>query len=336
MRIDIILEAHLSADELVDLGTLAEQNGIGAVWLPNKLDGRDPFTNFALLAKATSKIRMGPIAVSPFELHPLKMAAALLTLNEIADGRAQIVVGAGGGTVEAMGLKPENRLTAVTECFDILRKAAKGERFSYDGEVYKVRNFEPIWVKSPPPRLYWGANKQGAFRNAARLADGLMMSDFPEPLIGKYVAYAHDELAKQGKTVSDFPINNFFAWHVYADKEAAHREARRWLVLRGMLAPLYLKPFLSPEDCDVVTSNMGAFFRAYRQGTHIIEGVPDHIVDTLVDNLTLWGGLEDVDRIVDELKRFEKEGLTEIALRLYEDPAQSIRLIGERVVPALS
>jgi len=170
---------------------------------------------------------------------------------------------------------------------------------------------------------------------AARVADGIMMSDFPEPLIGPYVGYAHDELKKLGKDKAQFPINNFFAWHVYKDKDAAWREARRWLVLRGMLYPLYLKPFLNPDEVKIVTDNMGAFFKAWRRGTHVIEGVPDKIVDTLVDNLTLWGGLEDLDRIIAELKRFETAGLTEVALRLYQDPAQSIRLIGERVVPAL-
>jgi hypothetical protein len=35
------------------------------------------------------------------------------------------------------------------------------------------------------------------------------------------------------------------------------------------------------------------------------------------------------------LRQFEAAGLTEIALRIYENPADTIRLIGERVAPAL-
>ena len=46
-----------------------------------------------------AKIKMGPVAVSPYELHPLKMGNALLTLNEISNGRAQIGVAAGDGGV---------------------------------------------------------------------------------------------------------------------------------------------------------------------------------------------------------------------------------------------
>ncbi len=337
MRIDIILESDKSENEVIELGQLAERYGLGAVWMPNKLDGRDPFMSFALLAKSTSKIKMGPIAISPFELHPIKMATSLLTLNELSDGRACIVVGGGGGSVEAMGLKPERRIAAVKECVEILNIAAKGEVVNYEGEIYTARRFEPTWVKATPsPMIYVGANKGSMLKMAARSADGIMMSDIPLPLMEELANVAYDTVEEEGKSKADFPINNFFAWHVYADKEAARREARRWLVLRGMLFPQYLKPFLSPEDVELVRSNMGAFFKAWRNNTHIIEGVPDEVVNKLVDGLTLWGDFDDLDGIIDELKQFEKLGLTEIALRLYQDPAASIKLIGEKVVPALS
>ncbi len=93
MRIDVILPSELSADEMVKLGRLAENFGLGGVWVANNYATRDPFVNFVPLALGTQRLHMGPIAVSPFELHPLKMANALLTLNEIAKGRAEIVVG---------------------------------------------------------------------------------------------------------------------------------------------------------------------------------------------------------------------------------------------------
>ena len=47
---------------------------------------------------------MGPLAVSPFEMHPLKIANSLLTLNELSSGRAEVAIGAGEGNLEAMDL----------------------------------------------------------------------------------------------------------------------------------------------------------------------------------------------------------------------------------------
>ena len=104
MRIDVIIESDKSADEYLKLGKLAEENGLGGVWIANNSNGRDAFVNFVPTAQQTEKIFMGPIAVSPFELHPHKMAVSLLTFNELSQGRGQIVIGAGGGTAEALGV----------------------------------------------------------------------------------------------------------------------------------------------------------------------------------------------------------------------------------------
>ena len=116
-------------------------------------DARDPFINFVDLARATSRIRLGPIAVSPFELHPLKMASSLLTLNEVAGGRAQIVVGAGGGTATAMGIRPTRVVRAVRECVEILKAGATGKPVRYKGELFQVGWYNPAWVRSPPPAI---------------------------------------------------------------------------------------------------------------------------------------------------------------------------------------
>ncbi len=339
MRIDLIIEPDKSAEDVIALGQLAESLGFGAVWMPNKPDGMDPFTIFGVLARCTSKIKMGPIAISPFELHPLKMAASLLTLNELSDGRATIVIGGGGGTMEAMGVEPKKRLTAVKECVEILKMASQGAVMNYDGDIFPLRsprNAGSTWVKAKPPQIYVGANKEKMIRLSARSADGILMSDIPMPILANLANIAHDALKEVGKSKADFPINNFFAWHVKKDKDAAIREARRWLALRGMRRTEYLAPFLNEEDLELVRTNLIAFVNAWRNNTHIIEGIPDRIVNALVDGLTLCGDFDDLDRIIDELKEFERKGLNEIALRIYDDPVGSIRLIGERVIPALS
>ena len=70
MRIDVILDSCLSAEDMVELGRLAENYGLGGVWVANTFATRDPFVNFVPLAQQTQRLRRGPIAVSPFESHP--------------------------------------------------------------------------------------------------------------------------------------------------------------------------------------------------------------------------------------------------------------------------
>ena len=113
MRVDLIIQPHLSAAEFAELGVLAERYGISGVWVSNHLDGRDPFVNFVPLAEQTKTLCMGPTALSPYEEHPMQMAKLLMTLNEISNGRAHVAVGGGGGTIDSMGIKSVRMVRAV-------------------------------------------------------------------------------------------------------------------------------------------------------------------------------------------------------------------------------
>lgn len=335
MRIDLILESNAAPERIAALGRLAEGYGLGGIWVSSMLDARDPFLTFAELARTSHGIRMGPIAVSPFELHPLKMATSLLTLNEISGGRAQIVVGGGGGTMTAMGIQPARRVRAVEEALTILRLAGRGEPVNFEGEIFRVRRYNPAWARSAPPIIYAGANRGQMQRMAARHADGIMLSDKIVEQVREARAVIDPVLADAGRDPAAFRLNNFWAWHVKESREEAEREARIWLALRGVLLKANHHYFMNEADMDLVEQKRGAFFEALRRRSPDIAGVPEHVVKLLVDNLTSCAALADIDREIDRLRRFEAAGLTEIALRIYENPEETIRIIGERVVPAL-
>ena len=95
MDIEIILEPDLHPNEIAELAVKAEEYGIRALWSSNYHQNWDAFISLVPAAQRTNKILLGPLAVSPFEMHPLKMANSILTLNELADGRAIIAVGGG-------------------------------------------------------------------------------------------------------------------------------------------------------------------------------------------------------------------------------------------------
>ncbi len=335
MRIDIILESNLSPEKILELGRLAEQWGLGGVWVSNMNDARDPFINFVQLALATERIHLGPIAVSPFELHPLKMASSLLTLNEVAKGRAQIVVGAGGGTATAMGVKPARVVRAVRECVEILKAAATGKPVQYKGEIYEVKWYNPKWVESPAPAIYVGAGGPQMLRSASKYADGIMVSDFVVDHVRRARAIIDASLTDVGRDPQTFPMNNFWAWHVKETLEEAEREARIWLTVRGTLYPPHINEVLAPDEAAIVNANINSFIRAYNKKSDVIEGVPAGIVRKLVQRCTTACAIEDLDREIQRLRDFRAAGLTQIALRLYDNPADTIRLLGERVVPAL-
>jgi alkanesulfonate monooxygenase SsuD/methylene tetrahydromethanopterin reductase-like flavin-dependent oxidoreductase (luciferase family) len=336
VRIDLILESREPPETIAELGRLAEDCGIGGVWVSSMLDARDPFLNFAELARTSDTIRMGPIAVSPYELHPLRMATSLLTLNEASGGRAQIVVGGGGGTMTAMGLQPRRRVRAVRECLEILKQGCTGEPINYEGELFTVRNYRPSWVQSPPPVIYAGANRVQMQSMAPRFADGVMLSDKIVAQVIEARERIDPVLDEVGRSRADFRLNNFWAWHIKETREEAEAEARIWLALRGVLLRANHHYFMSEEDMDIVDATRPAFFDALRRRSPDIQGVPERIIETLVENLTSCAAVDDLDKEIERLRQFREAGLTEIALRIYDKPAETIRLLGERVVPALA
>src|SRR5438067_1639256 len=96
MRVGVVLDGRRSAAEIAELARLAETYGLSHVWLSGGARTKDHFVRLALAAAATHRIRLGPIALSPFEMHPVHIGLALLTLDEIAPGRTCLVLGAGG------------------------------------------------------------------------------------------------------------------------------------------------------------------------------------------------------------------------------------------------
>ena len=335
MEIDIILNEFTSPQQAVELGLMAENYGVRGVWASNYGWSRDPFMALSLLADRSSRIRLGPMAISAEELHPLKMANLLFSLNEMSRGRAMIMVGAGGAVLQAIGKERGRMIRSVRECLEILKGSSPDKTMNYDGDMYKVWGYKPAYATDEPPLIYYGSNHPQSRRVAAELADGLITSDFVVPLMKEFVDATHADLESVGRSPADFRISNFWAWHIKEDAEASAREARRELMLRGWLGEQYFAPFLEDDEVKLMRDHEQDFLNAFLRSTDVIENVPDDLVTKMIENISFVGGLDKIDAAIETLHEFADAGLTEIALRVHDDPADAIRLIGERVMPAM-
>jgi 5,10-methylenetetrahydromethanopterin reductase len=335
MKLDIILEADLTPGEIKELGLLAEQYNFRAIWAQNYARARDAFMSMVPVAEATKTIRLGVLIVSPYEMHPLKIANSVLTLNEYAGGRAMVTVGAGGEWPGVMNVGYGKRITGTREALEIIKGSFQDKALNYDGDVYSARGFVTHWHTDTPPLVYDGASGPQMLRMAAGVADGIMMSDVQPAMLGDRIPTLEAALEKNGRSADEFLISNFIAWHVKEDRELSLKEARRELILRGWLGRDWLEPYISKEEANAIVTNSWPFLKAFRDGTGDIEGVPEHVVEALVEALSLAGDLTDIDRHIERLQQFASAGFTEIALRVHDNPAESIKMIGDRVLPAL-
>ena len=335
MKLDVILDPDLSPSEVSELGLLAESYGLHAVWTSNYPSSRDPFISLCPLALTSSTIRLGPLVITPYELHPLKMAKALSSLNELCRGRANILVGGPSGVMGAMGIDGQRMVGSVRECVEILKAASPDQVLNYQGDIYQAYGYQPRWATDDPPVIYIGANKEQMLHMASGIADGIMLGDTTAQRLESSLRLIEKHLEAHGRSREDFRVSCLIAWHVKEDNDLSASEARRQLALRGMLDTWYLETFLSEEECRIVDVNRANFFKAYKQKTDIIEGVPDAIVDKLIDNLTMAGDYGDIEKHIETLRQYSDMGLDEVAFKLHRDHAASIRMIGERLLPAL-
>ena len=170
---------------------------------------------------------------------------------------------------------------------------------------------------------------------AVKHADGLITSDFVVPLMRDFIAAAREEARAAGRDPASLRFSNFWAWHIKKDADASMAEARRELMLRGWLGEQYFAPFLEPDEVQLMRAHQQDFLNAFLRSTDVIENVPPPLVEKMIRNISFAGGLDQVDGAIETLKGFAEAGLTEIALRVHDDPADAIKLIGERVIPAL-
>ena len=216
---------------MAELAVEAERLGVRALWSSNYHQNSDCFLALAPAVQATSRLLLGPLAVCPWELHPLKMANAVLTLNELARGRAMVAISGGGGVLGAMGWKiskespmwpftdeqsgaryPERRVRGVRECIEVLELARAGEMcFAYEGEIFQItRPFRMDWAKAPGPLIYGCCSGPQMIRMGARMADAIQVSDFTVDMMPGAMENLQAGLAKREKPADNFRVGNFW------------------------------------------------------------------------------------------------------------------------------
>lgn len=337
MKIDIILEPDLTPEEICDLGLLAENYGVDSVWTSNYFSHWDPFISLTQLANQSRKIKLGVLAISPFEMHPLKIANSLLTLNEISKGRAQVAVGAGEGNLTAMNLEtPKKIVLAVREALEIINKACCNDlKKGYEGEIFSVSlPCDYGWAKQEKPILYGTAYRHMMMRMEGRVADGVYIGATPPEVLEEAIDNIQIGKEKRLDGKEGVLINSFWAWHIKSDKEEAYKESRRELAWRARkLEKSLLQHYFSDDECEEIAAKFESFVDAYFDRSGNIKDIDIEIANKLCRVFTSTGDLSDLESEIARFKQFEKMGQTHLSLRLHDDPKAALDIIGTEVLP---
>ncbi|MEZ5563446.1 MAG: LLM class flavin-dependent oxidoreductase [Gammaproteobacteria bacterium] len=339
MQIDIILEPDLSPAQVAEIAVAAENYGFRTLWHSNYHQNPDAFVALVPAALATKKIRLGILAISPYEMHPLKIANATQTLNEISNGRTIVAIGGGGSVMGAIGMKLDpkaNRmLQSVREAVDIVSSVTAGKLvMNYAGEVFQLsRPLKNGWAKAARPGIFTCATGPKMLQLAGEIADGTQMSDVTPEKIGHHMEALRAGLAARKTPHADFRIGNFWAGTSRPTaRNPCMRRVASWCSAANCCRRSTTCCPTTPEERQLVIDKWQNFAKAFWTAA-AIEDVPESIVTRLIAACSSAGDLGDIDLQIERFRVFEKAGLTELSIRLFDEPMAGLKIVAEHVLP---
>jgi len=213
-RLGIVLApfATLPAAEFVAVARETEARGYHAAWT-GEASGYDAITLMAMIATHTERLHVGS-AVLPVQTRtPVVLGQSAATLNHLAPDRVVLGIGLSSKVIvgDWHGLSFAPSLQQIREAVQIIRAVASGERVSFEGKFYKVKNF----------RLTLGPEM---LELAGEIADGVVLNWIPPETVPSSIKHLEAGAKKAGRTLTDFEIASFIRTCV-TDDPAAAREA---------------------------------------------------------------------------------------------------------------
>ena len=128
------LAGHTAAPrDLLDEVRLAEELGLGAVFLSERFNTKDAAVLAGAAGAVTSSIGIGTAATNHNTRHPLVTATMAVTAHRMTDGRYALGLGRGFGVLfDLMGV-PRVTGAQLEDAIGIYRRLWRGEAFDHDG-----------------------------------------------------------------------------------------------------------------------------------------------------------------------------------------------------------
>jgi 5,10-methylenetetrahydromethanopterin reductase len=158
-----------------DTCAVAEQLGYSRSWVTDSPTFMaDPWITLGRAADRTSSIRLGICALTPRMRHVVATAGAAATLDAVAPGRVDLVIGT-GFTSQAMINQPPARWSEAEAYVRGLRELLAGKETEWDGQVIALPYGELSGIKLPAEVGLWVAAHGPKGRAVGqRVADGIV------------------------------------------------------------------------------------------------------------------------------------------------------------------
>ena len=164
----------------------AEATGWDGIWLADHflpeeqalIPVHECWITMAALARDVPRVRLGTLVAGNTYRHPAVLANMVATLDNLADGRVVLGLGAGWqqNEHEAYGLdygSVGSRLDRLEEACQIIKGLFSNEHFSFNGEHYQLQDapLEPKPQQTKMPLMIGGGGEKRTLKITAQYAD---------------------------------------------------------------------------------------------------------------------------------------------------------------------
>jgi probable F420-dependent oxidoreductase len=275
---------HAPLADYLALAREVEACGYDTVWI-GEAGGADALTPMALLASATSRLRIAS-GVLPFQTRtPVLLAQTAATLAHLAPGRIALGLGVSSETIVGQwhGLPFRRPLAQLREAVGLIRAVLSGERVTFEGEFYRVRNFR-LLVPAPrqPVRIYLAALSPRALELAGQIADGVLLNWMAPESVPAAIEHLRRGAERASRTLEGFEIAGYIRTCVTDTPEEARTHLARDITGYAIV-DAYRAYF---RQCGF-TSEIDALNAAWRAGDRA--GAVKHLSARVLDGLGVVG-----------------------------------------------
>ncbi|MGF3056087.1 LLM class flavin-dependent oxidoreductase [Microbacterium sp. YY-01] len=231
MKIGVAPSGRRSAADAVELARIAEGEGLAEVWVSEDYLERGAFAVAGAIAAATSSVSVGLGVINPWTRHVALAAMEAHALDEIAQGRSIVGLGASneGWMSGRLGIPFRRPIALLQEYSQALRRLLAGERVAEEvAGLLLDAQLDATPARDIP--IVWGVKGPRALQLGADEADGLMLSVLSSP---GYVRWVRQQYAPAH-------ITAYASFRVDADPAAARESLRghtaRFLGMHGASA----------------------------------------------------------------------------------------------------
>jgi Coenzyme F420-dependent N5,N10-methylene tetrahydromethanopterin reductase and related flavin-dependent oxidoreductases len=172
----------IAIERIINLLNETDKLGYDSFWIHENPAYGDSISIIAILSQLKKNIKLGLGCTSIVTRHPVMIASAAVTLQNLSNGKFILGLGLGGFPwLPLIGfpvhpISETKPLKRIIEAVKIIKALIKGERADLEGTFYKVKGFS-LAVKTPHQiPIYTASLSKKTLRYSPAIADGVITS----------------------------------------------------------------------------------------------------------------------------------------------------------------